>query len=144
MKSLSVGLFTFLFMTGVYAQQTKYYSKEGNAIKGYDPVAYFLQQDALEGKDIFSTDWSGSTWKFISQANLDSFKLAPQKYAPQYGGFCAYGVSENHQSPTDPKAWTVVNNKLYLNYSPKVKEMWIKDTAVKIKTADKNWPALNH
>jgi hypothetical protein len=94
-------------------------------------------------KDSYSIDWSGSKWKFISKANLDSFKLAPQKYAPQYGGYCAYGQSENHKSPTDPKVWTIVDNKLYLNYNPKVKEMWLKGTSSKIKAADNNWPALN-
>lgn len=143
MKLLLSSLVLILFTTAIYAQHTKYCSKEGIAIKGYDPVAYFLQNEALAGSDSFSTDWSGSKWKFISRANLDSFKLAPQKYTPQYGGFCAYGLSENHKSPTDPKAWTIVNNKLYLNYNPKVKEMWLKDTAAKIKTADAYWPALN-
>ncbi|WP_462254469.1 YHS domain-containing (seleno)protein [Ferruginibacter sp.] len=143
MKLLLISLFAFLFTTGIYAQQTKYCSKEGIAIKGYDPVAYFLQHEALEGNENFSTAWSGSKWKFISQANLDSFKLAPQKYAPQYGGYCAYGLSENHKAPTDPQAWTIVDNKLYLNYNPKVKEMWLKDTTAKIKAADNNWPVLN-
>jgi hypothetical protein len=143
MKLLLSSLLLTLLTTSVYTQQTKYCSKEGIAIKGYDPVAYFLQQQAVEGSDSFSTEWSASKWKFISQANLDSFKQAPQKYAPQYGGFCAYGLSENHKSPTDPKAWTIVDNKLYLNYNPKVKEMWLKDTAAKIKAANTYWPALN-
>lgn len=143
MKLLLIGLLTLVFATGTYAQETQYCSKEGTAIKGYDAVAYFLQQDAIEGSALFTLNWSGSKWKFISQANLDSFKMAPQKYAPQYGGYCAFGLSENHKSPTDPKAWTIVNNKLYLNYNPKVKEIWLKDTSGKIKAADSNWPALN-
>jgi YHS domain-containing protein len=142
MRLLLSSLFAILFITSINAQHTKYYSKEGTAINGYDPVAYFLQQQAMEGNNEFSADWSGSKWKFISQANLDSFKLAPQKYAPQYGGYCAFGLSENHKAPTDPKAWTIVDNKLYLNYNPKVKEMWLKDTTGKIKTANYNWPAL--
>jgi len=69
--------------------------------------------------------------------------LAHQKYAPQYGGYFAYGCSENHLSPTDPNAFTIVGNKLYLNYSLKVKDFWVKDTAGKIKAADGYWPALN-
>ena len=66
-----------------------------------------------------------------------------EKYAPQYGGYCAYGYSENHKAPTDPNAFTIVGNKLYLNYSLKVKEFWLKDTSGKIKAADGYWPALN-
>lgn len=143
MKLLLSSLAFILFTSAIYAQDVKYCNKEGVALKGYDVVAYFLQHQALEGSDSFSTEWSNSKWKFISQANLDSFKLSPKKYAPQYGGFCAYGLSENHKSPTDPKAWTIVDNKLYLNYNLKVKDMWLKDTTAKIKAADRYWPALN-
>lgn len=142
MKLLSISIIAMLFATGMYAQNT-YSSNNGTAIKGYDPVAYFLQQKAMKGSSKFSFDWSGSNWKFISQANLDSFKTAPQKYAPQYGGYCAFGVSENHKAPTDPNAWTLVGDKLYLNYNLQVKEMWLKDTANKIKLANENWPMLN-
>jgi YHS domain-containing protein len=125
------------------AQQTKFYNSDGIAIKGYDVVAYFTQHKAIVGSDAFTTEWSGSKWQFASQANLDSFKLAPSRYAPQYGGFCAYGCSDNHLAPTDPNAWTIVNNKLYLNYNLKVKDYWIKDTSNLIKKADSLWPLLN-
>ncbi len=125
------------------AQEPGYYNTNGIAIKGYDAVAYFLQQQAVAGNDNYVVDWSGSKWKFVSQANMDSFKLAPQKYAPQYGGYCAYGCSENHKSPTDPNAFTIVGDKLYLNYNMKVKTLWLKDTATRINAADAFWPALN-
>ena len=138
--SLSVML---LIGTSTFSQTTNYYSKDGIAIKGYDPVAFFILQKAAEGTDSYTTEWSGSKWKFISQANKDSFITNPLKYVPQYGGFCAFGASENHKAPTDPNAWTVINNKLYLNYSNKVKEMWIKDTANRIKAADEYWTGLN-
>jgi YHS domain-containing protein len=124
--------------------QTAYYStKSGVAINGYDPVAYFTDQKAVPGKDQFSWTWQGSTWKFASQAHLDSFKQAPEQFAPQYGGFCAFGCSENHKAPTDPKSWTIVGGKLYLNYDAGVKSLWIKDTTNRIKLADGFWPALN-
>lgn len=97
----------------------------------------------MQGFDPYLFSWSGTKWKFVSQANLDSFKLAPEMYAPQYGGFCAYGCSENHKAPTDPNAWTIIDNKLYLNYSLKVKEFWLKDTISRIKAANAYWPALN-
>jgi hypothetical protein len=143
MKLFSISLLALLLSTTSYAQDVKYYNTKGTAINGYDPVAYFLQNKAIAGNDSYSTDWSGSKWKFISQTNLDSFKIAPEKYAPQYGGYCAYGCSENHKAPTDPNAFTIVGNKLYLNYSLKVKEFWLKDTVGKIKAADGFWPALN-
>lgn len=143
MKIFSIFLFAILLSSGVYAQNIKYFNTNGNAIKGYDPVAYFLQNKAVEGSDENNYDWNGSKWRFTSKANLDSFKLSPEKYAPQYGGYCAYGCSENHLAPTDPNAFTIVDNKLYLNYSLKVKELWLKDTTGKIKAADGYWPALN-
>ena len=143
MKKLSIALLGLLLsLTGI-AQTTHYSSTNGIAIKGYDPVAYFLQNKAIEGRDEFTTDWSGSKWKFSSKANLDSFKIAPEKYAPQYGGYCAYGCSENHKSPTDPNAWTIVNNKLYLNYNLKVKDYLKKETDKRIAAADANWKTLN-
>jgi YHS domain-containing protein len=143
MKLFSIFLFAILFSAGVCAQNVKYFNTNGNAIKGYDAVAYFLQHKAVEGNDSYSYNWNGSKWKFASKANLDSFKLSPEKYAPQYGGYFAYGCSENHLAPTDPNAFTIVVNKLYLNYSLKVKELWLKDTTGKIKVADAYWPALN-
>ena len=143
MKTLQIGIFAFLFSANLFAQTIAYNSTNGTAIKGYDPVAYFSDQKATEGKNEFAYDWSGSKWLFSSQSNLDAFKADPQKYAPQYGGFCAYGVSENHKSPTDPNAWTVVDGKLYLNYNPKVKELWSKDIPTRIQKANQFWPSLN-
>ena len=143
MKVFSISLLALLLSAASYAQDVKFYNTKGTAINGYDPVAYFLQNKAVAGTDSYSTNWSGSKWKFISKANLDSFKIAPEKYAPQYGGYCAYGCSENHKAPTDPNAFTIVGNKLYLNYNLKVKEFWLKDTVGKIKAADGYWPALN-
>jgi hypothetical protein len=76
-------------------------------------------------------------------ANKQLFVSDPEKFAPQYGGYCAYGASEKHLSPTDPQAWTIVEGKLYLNYSPKVKSMWVKDSLNRIVQANHYWPALN-
>ncbi len=142
MKLIALALPAILFATIIQAQTIQYNNSNGIAIKGYDPVAYFLQNKAVEGKNDLSFEWSGSTWEFSSQANLDSFKIQPQKYVPQYGGFCAYGLSENHLSPTDPTAFTIVGDKLYLNYNAKVKAMWLKDKDNRIKVADANWPTI--
>jgi hypothetical protein len=140
---LSILFFLVASMSITKAQTAKTNSKNGVAINGYDVVAYFLQQQAIAGSDAFTTEWGGTKWQFASKANLDSFKIAPQKYAPQYGGYCAYGCSDNHLAPTDPNAWTIVDNKLYLNYNLKVKSYWIKDTTNLIKKANGFWPLLN-
>ncbi len=131
-----------LASAGTFAQEGTFVNNNGVAIKGYDPVAYFTEGKAVQGNDTFTYQWSGVQWKFSSQANLDSFKKNPLQYAPQYGGYCAYGCSENHKSPTDPNAFTIVNNKLYLNYNFKVKDMWIRDTTSRIKSADAYWKSL--
>ena len=142
MKTGILMCFTLLFVAGSYAQNGRYHNTSGVAIKGYDPVAYFLQSKAQPGSDSITYEWSGSRWQFASRSNLDSFKANPIKYAPQFGGFCAYGCSENHKAPTDPNAWTIVDNKLYLNYSLKVKELWVKDTINRIKAANVYWLSL--
>jgi YHS domain-containing protein len=142
MTKFSIFLVSLILSTGVFAQEGTFYSADGVAIKGYDPVSYFTEGRAVKGTDGYVFQWSGSQWKFSSQANLDSFKANPEKYAPQYGGWCAYGCSESHKSPTDPNAFTIVNNRLYLNYSIKVKELWIKDTTTRIKSADNYWKSL--
>jgi len=121
----------------------RYFETKKGAIRGYDPVAYFKESKAVKGDLPFSLKWSGTDWYFKNEENRDAFKMAPEKYAPQYGGYCAYGVSENHQSPTDPLAFTVLNDKLYLNYNSKVKEMWMKNTTQRIEQANSFWPALN-
>jgi YHS domain-containing protein len=139
MKFLCISMLAFILTITSQAQNSTINTTNGLAIKGYDPVAYFLQNKAAEGSDAYSFDWNGGKWKFISQANLDSFKLAPEKYAPQYGGYCAYGCSEGHKAPTDTKAWTILDNKLYLNYSLKVKELWVKDTGSRIQSANEYW-----
>ena len=101
--------------------------ENGAAIKGYDAVSYFTEMKPMIGKSDFSYEWNGAKWQFTSEKNLDLFKANPGKYAPQYGGYCAYAVSKNMLAPVDPTAWTVVDGKLYLNNSGKVKKMWKED-----------------
>jgi hypothetical protein len=139
-------LILVLLMTtfNLSAQQAEVFSKSGVAIRGYDAVSYFKEGKPVKGDDQFSFKWNDANWIFSSRVNLDSFKLNPEKFAPQYGGYCAYGVSEDHKAPTDPEAWTIVNGKLYLNYSLKVKEMWNKNQQARIEDANKNWPLINN
>jgi len=134
----------FVISVGVFAQDTQYFNKKGVAINGYDPVAYFTDNAAVEGATQFSYEWQGTKWLFKSQKNLDSFKATPEKYAPQFGGYCAYGVSENHKSPTEGAAFTIVDDKLYLNYNMQVREMWRKDTQDLIAKGRSNWTVLKN
>ncbi|WP_295764007.1 YHS domain-containing (seleno)protein [Undibacterium sp.] len=118
------------------------FSTEEGAIRGYDPVAYFKQNKPVKGQKDLSTTWQGAQWHFSSQANLDAFKAEPEKYAPQYGGYCAYGVAQGYTPEIDPSAYKVLNGKLYLNLSPVVLKKWKKDIPGYVKDADKNWPEL--
>ena len=117
-------------------------SKQGLALEGYDTVAYFTDSRPIEGKPEFTHEWNGATWRFASREHRDLFAAAPEKYAPQYGGYCAKAVSENHTAAIDPLAWRIVDGKLYLNYSPKVQKLWEQDIPGRIAAADKYWPGL--
>lgn len=101
----------------------------GVAINGYDTVAYFTQSKPIKGSDAFVHEWNGAKWKFASQPNLDLFKADPAKYAPQYGGYCAYGVSQGYLVSIEPEQFTVLDGKLYLNYDSGVQKKWTKDIA---------------
>ncbi len=114
----------------------------GIAIRGYDPVAYFTDNKPVAGKEEFVTEWMGAKWKFASQDHLDKFKAEPAKYAPQYGGYCAYGIAKDHVVKIEPDQWTVVDGKLYLNYDADVQKSWKADQASYIKQADAKFPVL--
>ena len=119
---------------------TALFSKE--AIRGYDTVAYFTEGKPVKGKKEFSTKYNEATWLFSSQENLDLFLSDPVKYAPQYGGYCAYAVANETTASTQPELFTIHNGKLYLNYSKSVNDTWLEDKEEFIAEADKNWPVL--
>ena len=113
----------------------------GVALGGNDAVSYFSGAPA-PGKAEFSTSWKGAEWHFANAANRDAFSAAPEKYAPQYGGYCAFAVSKGSTAPGDPKVWTLHEGKLYMNLSPAVKSRWSKDIAGNISAANANWPKV--
>jgi hypothetical protein len=115
----------------------------GVAIEGYDPVAYFTQSKPVKGLPAFTYRWMNSTWLFASAENRTEFTRNPEMYAPQYGGYCAYGVSQGHTVSIDPEAWTVIDGKLYLNYSQGVKKTWSQAIPKHIEEANRNWPELH-
>ncbi|MEG3877479.1 YHS domain-containing (seleno)protein [Microcoleus sp. herbarium7] len=119
-----------------------FYSEGGIAIRGTDPVAYFTEGKPVKGNPEFAHKWGNATWQFASAENRDLFAKNPEKYAPQYGGFCAWAVSQGYTAATDPDAWKIANGKLYLNYNSAVQWGWEKDVSGNVVKGDKNWPAL--
>jgi YHS domain-containing protein len=115
---------------------------KGVAVGGYDPIAYFTDKKPVKGKADISYSWKGATWHFASEQNRDAFKAEPEKFAPQYGGYCAYAVSKGATAKGDPQVWKIVGGKLYLNLSKGVQSTWEKDIPGNIKAADKNWPGV--
>ena len=112
------------------------------AIEGYDPVAYFTEGQAVKGSQKHEARWKGATWQFSSQKNKDLFLATPEKYAPQYGGYCAYALSLNKLYKIEPDQFTIINEKLYLNLNQATLKKWRKNTQKYIIKADKNWPSI--
>lgn len=112
------------------------------AIKGYDPAAYFTVGKPLQGSDANTFQWHGFTWHFASQEHRDLFAASPEKYAPQYDGYCAWAMTESRKAITDPEVWRIVDGKLYLNCSKEAYEKWIRDIPGHIEKADRNWRGM--
>ena len=113
--------------------------ESGSALKGYDAVAYFAVNNAVKGDAKYAYVWNGAKWLFSSEENMNKFKADPEAYAPQFGGYCAYAVSEGYTADADPEAWKVVDGKLYLNYNLDVQKTWEKNEAERIENGKKNW-----
>ncbi len=117
-----------------------YQSLLGTAIDGTDPISYFTEGRPIEGDANITYEWNGAKWRFTSVENRDRFAASPEKYAPQYGGYCAWAVSQGYTASTVPEAWSIVDGKLYLNYSKSVQKNWERDVPGHIASGDKNWP----
>lgn len=119
---------------------TRFFSS--NAAAGYDVVAYFTEQRPVKGLKRFREQYLGVNWYFSSEENLDRFGENPERYAPQYGGFCAWAVAQGYTAKGDPLFWSIVDGKLYLNYDEAVQHRWLQNTDAYIKQADRNWPGV--
>ncbi|MBX3331253.1 MAG: YHS domain-containing protein [Nitrospira sp.] len=119
-----------------------FFEQNNLAIDGYDPVAYFTEQKPVKGSTQFRSDYQDSTFQFASAAHRDAFLADPSKYAPQYGGYCAYGMAKGYKATIDPAAFTVVGDKLYLNYSETVRSRWLSNIPDYVQKADANWPEV--
>jgi YHS domain-containing protein len=115
---------------------------ENLALRGYDAVAYFTDGKSIPGMAAFETVWNGARWRFASAAHRDAFVKDPQKYAPQFGGYCAWAVGHNYTADGDPEAWKIVDGKLYVNYSKRVQKKWEAGIDEYIRQGHANWPAV--
>ena len=141
----SLALIPFIFAaSSAFAEKAAVFTGlvDGTGAGGYDVVAYQTENAAKAGDEKISADFEGVKYRFVSEANRAAFTTDPAKYVPAYGGYCAYAVSQGYTAKIDPEAFTVVNGKLYLNYSKGVQSKWQKDTAGYISSADANWPKV--
>lgn len=110
------------------------------ALGGHDPVAYHTEGRPVEGSSEHEVEWRGATWRFASAENRAKFEADPQRYAPAYGGYCAYAVAQGTTAPGDPEVWKIVDGTLYLNVNEAIADRWEKDIPGYIAKADANWP----
>ena len=132
-------LFTLFASNFAFAEPPVFLNGEGVALTGYDPVAYFTDNKPVQGQKAISFRYQDATYYFASEAHREAFQANPEKYLPQYGGYCAYGASFGHKAPGDPTQWSVVNGKLYINYNERVQQQWTAARDATIEKADKVW-----
>ncbi len=136
-------IFAILLLVAAGAAAQSFNHASGLGAKGYDVVAYFTESRPVIGSPQFTHEYGGVRWQFASAEHRDMFKADPARYTPQYGGYCAYGVSVGGLYDVQPEtAWTVTDGKLYLNKNASVKQTWIKDIPGNVSKADANWPKL--
>jgi YHS domain-containing protein len=141
-KVLFITLLAIVFASTVSAKTLLNKDRNGVGIKGYDPVAYFTHNKAVKGNAQFQSSPNGITYHFASAQNKAAFDADPAKYEPQFGGFCAWAVSQGYTAPIDPNAFQVVNGRLLLQYSLSVRKQFSQDTEGNLRKADANWPAI--
>jgi len=134
-------LIPLLLLSGVACAtlQDRTFSTDDIAIRGYDPVAYFSEGRPVKGRSEFTYQYDGATWYFANKRNRDLFTADPDSYAPQYGGYCAYAMSKGFIASTAPEAWSIHEDKLYLNYSLSVRDTWREDVPGNVRKAEGNW-----
>ncbi|SLN20439.1 YHS domain-containing (seleno)protein [Pseudooctadecabacter jejudonensis] len=131
-----------LFARPALAAKPSVFIHGGVAIRGADPVAFFTEGAPVIGSADHALEWEGATWNFASAQNMETFMGNPAAYAPQYGGYCAFALSRGSIATSVPEAWSIVDDKLYLNYSVNVRQVWSEDIPGNIAKADANWPGV--
>jgi hypothetical protein len=137
-----------LIATGMHAvaaagpQPSVNVSRGQLALRGYDAVAYRTTGEPTPGSTTFEHRWNGAVWRFSTAANREQFASEPARYAPEFGGYCAYAVSRGYTADADPSAWRIVDGRLYLNYSKRVQRLWEEDVSGNIARGRSNWPGV--
>ncbi len=131
-----------LFTSSAQAATAEVFNTDGVALHGYDVVGYFTDGKPVEGHSDYSVKWQGVMWRFASAENLETFETNPRAYAPRYGGYCAYAMSKGAIATTVPEAWSIHENRLYLNFSTGVRDIWRQDIPGNIVAADGHWPQI--
>lgn len=140
---LRVVLAACLLFSSTVVSAGEYFERDGVALRGYDPVSYFTEGKPQPGVPAHSYVYKGSKFQFASADNQKLFVGNPDKYAPQFGGFCSYGTAQGYKVSTQPDAFSVVDGKLYLNYNREVVKIWQQDVPGNIVKAEENWPVVS-
>ena len=127
-----------------WATKSPVFKTAGVAIKGYDPVAYFTALEPVFGSNSHMLKWRGAIWRFSSAENMAAFEMNPHTFAPQFGGYCAFVMSQGVIADSVPEAWTVYQDKLYLNFSTEARGFWRRNIADYIEAANSFWPDILH
>lgn len=138
----SAALVPSVASAGLLGKDGAIFNRRGRAIRGTDPVAYFVDAKPVDGSRDITSEWMGATWFFASADNRSAFEAEPEAFAPQFGGYCAWAVSQNYTASTTPEAWKIVDGRLYLNYSKGIQRRWEGDIPGNIAKGQANWPAL--
>ncbi len=135
---------TLIFTTSAMASESPVYTGllSNTGAGGYDTVGYFETGQPTKGSGDYTAEYQGATWRFANSENLARFKDNPERYAPAYGGYCAWAVSEGYLAKGDPKHWSIREGRLYLNYNQSVQDQWLENPDEFIRQADVNWPKV--
>ncbi len=143
-KRLALITFVLCLATGAFAAEPAVYTGllSNTSAGGYDTVSYFEAGRATKGSSDYTTEFQGATWRFANAENLARFKANPERFAPVYGGYCAWAVAQGYLAKGDPQHWTIRNDRLYLNYSQSIQNRWLKNPDGFIQQANANWPSV--
>jgi hypothetical protein len=128
--------------TRARAAEPAIFQRDGLALGGTDPVAYFEDGAPVQGDAAHGADWMGARWTFATAGNRDAFLAAPERYAPAFGGYCAFAASRGYLAPTIPEAWAIHEDRLYLNATLRARELWLAELPDVIAAGEANWPAI--
>lgn len=128
--------------TRAQAAEPRVFQSRSGTINGIDPVAYFDGNGPVEGSAGITHDWEGATWRFASAANRDAFAAEPARFAPAFGGYCAFAASRGYLAPTIPEAWSIHEGRLFLNATLRARELWTGELPGVIALGEANWPAI--